>query len=345
MTSADEPLTTAPTIVGQNGFQYRVHVGWEQLPAGWTFVEVAGVATDAAGNVFVFNRGEHPMIVFDRAGRFLRSWGEGVFVRPHGLTIGPDDAVYCVDDSGHTVRKFTPEGQLLLTLGTPGQRSDTGATTIDYRTILRAGGPFNLPTNLALSPSGEMFVADGYGNARVHRFSPEGELISSWGEPGAGPGQFHVPHGIAVDAHGTVFVADRENDRLQFFTPEGTFLGQWTDIARPCQVFFDVAGNVFVAELGYRAGMFPGTEPPPGNPTGGRMSVFNAAGELQARWGGGDQPCQPGDFFAPHDVWVDRFGDLYVGEVTWSAGANRGVVPPDCHSLQKFVRIPLEESR
>ncbi len=335
----------AEVIVGQGDLRYRALVGWGQLPDGWRYLDVVGVATDAAGNALVLNRGGHPVIVFDREGRFLRSWGEDVFVRPHGITIGPDDAIYCVDDFGHAVYKFTPEGELLLTLGEVGRRSDTGATTIDYRTIRQSAGPFNMPTNLALSPSGEIYVADGYGNARVHRFAPDGRLISSWGAPGAGPGEFHVPHGIAVDRHGTVAVADRENSRIQFFTPAGEYLAEWTDIARPCEVFIDAADRVFVAELGYRAGMFPGNAPPPGNPTGGRVSIFNRAGELQARWGGGDDPCAAGDFFAPHDVWVDRFGDLYVSEVTFSAGGNQGMVPPDCPALQKFVRITPEEPR
>jgi DNA-binding beta-propeller fold protein YncE len=341
MTSPALPSTSAAEVrVGVGAFRFAVQVGWEQLPPGISFVEVAGVATDSAGNAFVFNRGEHPVIVFDRHGKFLRSWGEKTFARPHGIFIGPGDAVYCTDDLDHTVRKFTPKGKLLLTLGTSGHPSDTGARTVDYRTIERSGPPFNHPTNLALAPGGEMYVADGYGNARVHRFSPDGRLIASWGEPGRGPGQFHVPHGIAVDRHGTVYVADRENSRLQLFTSEGRFVAEWTNVARPCQVTIDAHDNLYVAELGWRAGMFDGNKAPPGNPTGGRMSIFNLQGELQARWGGGDNPCAPGDFFAPHDVWVDRFGDLYVGEVTISAGGNRGMVARDCHSLQKFVRVP-----
>jgi DNA-binding beta-propeller fold protein YncE len=307
-------------------------------------VEVAGVATDSAGNAYVFNRGEHPLIVFDASGRFLRSWGEGMLVRPHGITIGPDDMLYCVDDTDHTVRKFTPEGRLLLTLGTSGVASRTGATTVDYRTIRQAAVPFNFPTNLALSPSGEMYVSDGYGNARIHRFAPHGELLDSWGSPGVGPGEFHVPHGIAIDREGIVYVADRENSRLQLFSPHGEFLAQWTDVARPSQVTIDESGNVFVAELGYRAGMFEGNLPPPGRPTGGRVSIFNSTGALLARWGGGENPCAPGDFYAPHDITIDRHGDLYVGEVTMSAGGRRGLVSHDCHSLQKFIRIPSQRT-
>ncbi|MBI3836999.1 MAG: hypothetical protein HY288_03590 [Planctomycetia bacterium] len=336
--------SAAAVLVGQGAFRYRAEPAWEQLPPGWSFVEVAGVATDSSNNVFVFNRGDHPLIVFDRQGQFLRSWGEGMFVRPHGIFIAPDDAVFCVDDLDHTVRKFTPEGKLLLTLGTRGKFSDTGARTVDYRTIKRSGPPFNFPTNLAIAPGGELYVADGYGNARVHRFTREGQLIASWGEPGGGPGQFHVPHGIAIDRRGTVYVADRENSRLQLFSPNGDFVAQWTDVARPCQVAIDSQENVFVAELGYRAGMFPGNEPPAGKPTGGRVSVFNPRGELQARWGGGDNPCAAGDFFAPHDISIDRGGDVYVGEVTMSAGGNRGLVARDCHTLQKFVRITGQET-
>jgi DNA-binding beta-propeller fold protein YncE len=209
---------------------------------------------------------------------------------------------------------------------------------MDYRTIVRAGPPFNFPTNLALAPTGELYVSDGYGNARIHKFTPEGELLLSWGQPGSGPGQFHVPHGIAVDRHGIVYVADRENCRLQLFDPDGQFIAEWTDVARPCEVFIDQHDDVWVAELGFRAGMWPGTTAPAPDATGGRVSVFNSQGQLKARWGGGNNPCAPGDFFAPHDVWIDSHGDVYISEVVMSAGGARGLVSPTCHTLQKFVR-------
>jgi DNA-binding beta-propeller fold protein YncE len=313
--------------------------GWEILPDGWRFVEVAGVATDSHDRVFVFNRGEHPVIIFDRDGRCIGSWGKSRFVRPHGIAIGPDDTVYCTDDLDHTVKKFTPSGELVGILGKSGCPSDTGATSMDFRTICRAGPPFHYPTNLALAPDGSIYIADGYGNARVHRFSPGGTHLSSWGEPGGAPGEFQLPHGIAVGPDGTVVVADRENSRLQFFSSDGEFLREWTDVARPCQVLVDARGRVYVAELGFRAGMWPGTNAPTPDAPGGRISVFDRDGRLLARWGGGSNPCAPGDFFAPHDLCLDSRGDLYVGEVTWSAGGNRGVVPADCHSLQKFARL------
>jgi DNA-binding beta-propeller fold protein YncE len=321
------------------GPRFEARVGWGTLPNGWRLVEVAGVATDSRDRLFVFSRGEHPVVVFDREGRFLDSWGEGRFARPHGITIGPDDAVHCTDDLDHTVKTFTPEGTLLRTLGTSGRPSDTGATSQDFRTIRRAGPPFHYPTNLALAADGSLYVSDGYGNARVHKFAPDGEHLFSWGEPGGGAGQFRLPHGIAVGPDGTVVVADRENSRLQFFRPDGGFLSEWTDVARPCQVVVDASGIVYVAELGYRAGMWPGTAAPGPDAPGGRVSVFDPGGRLLTRWGGGSDPCAPGDFFAPHDLGLDSRGDLYVGEVTWSAGGHRGAVPADCHPLQKFARL------
>lgn len=318
-------------------FGYAANDRWAKLPTGFDWQEVAAVATDSHDRVFVFSRGPHPLLVFDRDGSFIEEWDGSMFVRPHGITIGPDDSVYCTDDCGHTVRKFSPRGELLLTLGTHGKPSDTGATSIDFRTITHAGPPFHYPTNLAISPSGELYVADGYGNARVHKFSPDGRLLASWGEPGSGSGQFRVPHGIAVDRDGTVYVADRENSRIQLFAPDGAFVSEWPDLARPAQVFIDRAGRFFVAELGHRAGMWPGTSPPAPDATGGRVSVFDAKRSLIARWGGGENPTAPGDFFAPHGICADSRGDVYVTEVTWSAGGSRGLVPPDCHALQKFT--------
>ncbi|MGH7171380.1 MAG: peptidyl-alpha-hydroxyglycine alpha-amidating lyase family protein, partial [Gemmataceae bacterium] len=285
-----------------------------------------------------FNRGEHPVMVFDRDGTFRNAWGEGLFARPHGIVIGADDAVYCTDDLGHSIRKFTADGKLLLSLDVNGTPSDTGATSLDYRTIVRAAPPFHYPTNMALSSTGELYVSDGYGNARVHKFSADGRLLFSWGEPGNGSGQFHLPHGIAVDRQGIVYVADRENSRIQLFTADGVFLSEWKDVARPCQVFLDGAGNVYVAELGFHAGMWPGTTVPSADAPGGRVSIFDRQGELLARWGGGRSPCTPGDFFAPHGICVDRHGDIYVAEVVLSAGGNRGLVSPACHTLQKFIR-------
>jgi hypothetical protein len=327
--------------VGSLPFRYEAVESWPDLPEGWSFGEVVGVATDSNDRVFAFNRGEHPVIVFERDGRFLRSWGEGTIVRAHGIHIGPDDAVYLSDDQGHTVRKYTADGKLLMTLGVSGRGSDTGCEGSDYRTIKRAAGPFNQPTNVALGQDGSIFVTDGYGNARVHKFTAAGELVRSWGDPGTGPGQFHLPHGIAVDAESRVYVADRENSRVQIFDSDGRFLTEWTDVSRPTEVFIGRLGSgdefVYISELGYRCGLFPGMVAPK-DPPGSCVSIWTTGGKRVARWGGGPNPCALGDFFAAHDIWVDSHGDLYVSEVTLSAGGNRGTVPADCHTLQKFVR-------
>ena len=329
-------------MVGNDQYCYEARDDWAQLPTGWSFGEVVGVAADSRDRVFVYSRSEHPLTVFDRDGKFLTSWGEGAFVRPHGIHIGLDDSVYLTDDRDHTVRKFTPEGKLLLTLGTHGVASDSGVENSDYRTIKRPAGPFNQPTNLALAPDGSMYITDGYGNCRVHKFSSDGRLLFSWGEPGDGPSQFHLPHGIAVDRESRVYVADRENSRVQIFDAAGRFLTEWRDVARPTEVFIVEQANgddlVFISEIGYRCGLFPGAATP-ANPPGSSVSIWTRNGKLLCRWGGGPDPCATGNLFAAHDIWVDSHDDIYVSEVTLSAGGNRGAVPPTCHTLQKFIRL------
>ena len=271
------------TVVGTGEFTYEVAEGWGELPEGWTFTQVAGVAVDSQDRVYVFNRGEHPVIVFDRDGRFLNSWGEGIFKTPHGIYMGRDDRIYLADTGNHTVRKFTTDGKLLMTLGTKDRPGEKGA-------------PFNRPTDVALSPSGELFVSDGYGNSRVHRYSPEGRLLLSWGEPGDGIGQFDLPHGIFVDRQDRVYVADRQNHRIQIFTSQGEFIAQWTGFRQPCTLFIDRDDNVYVPELQHR------------------ISILNMSGELLARWD--EKPNHaPGRFVAPHTACTDSHGDLYVGEV------------------------------
>lgn len=341
--------TTASTpdarpVCGTGTFTYAPDPAWSQLPRDAGMVEVTAVATDAAGHVYAFNRGPHPVVVLASDGRLLGTWGEGVFARPHGITVGPDGGVWCTDDLGHCVRKFTPDGKLVLTIGTPGVWSATGATSVDYRTVTRSAGPFNFPTNVAIAADGTIYAADGYGNARVHVFAPDGRLLRSWGEPGRGPGQFHAPHGIAVDdaaGETIVYVADRENSRIQRFTSAGEPIDIWDGVARPCQVRIDQGGIVYVAELGFRAGLFPGDVAGPGQTTGGRVSLFDRQGDLLARWGGGDAPSSLGDFFAPHDIEVDPRGDIYVSEVVHTAGILRGAIGPEAHTLQKFIRQPI----
>jgi len=150
-------------ILGSGEYRYRVEEGWGRLPDGWSFHEVAAVGVDHNDNVYAFNRGEHPMIVFDREGNFLRSWGEGMFPRAHGVHIDPEQTIWLTDDGAHCVRRCTLQGEVLMTLGVPGKPAP-----------FMSGQPFCRCTHTALSPKGEIYVTDGYGNAQVHKYTPDG---------------------------------------------------------------------------------------------------------------------------------------------------------------------------
>ncbi len=306
---------------GRGKYTYELVDGWAKCPEGCSFSDVVGLSIDSQDRVYVLNRGAHKVMVFDREGNLLTSWREGLFKSVHGIHIGPDGSIYFADAGNHTVSKFTPEGKLLLVLGNKDQPSDTGYTqksasfTETLATIKRGGPPFNRPTDIALSSSGEIYVSDGYGNARVHKFSPDGTLLLSWGEPGDAPGQFRLPHCLCVDKQGRVWVADRENHRIQIFDARGEFLEQWTDFQLPHAVFIDNEETVYIAELP-------------------RVSIFSIDGNLLARWGSEGQNKETDLFVAPHCIAVDSHGDLYVGEVSMTyAKIDRGA-----RTVQKFAR-------
>ena len=304
---------------------FRAVEGWGKLPPGWSFVEATSVGVDSDDNVHVFNRGQHPVIVFDRDGAFLRSWGEGVFRRAHGITIGPDDTMWLTDDLHHTIRQFSPDGKLLLTIGNPDQAS-----------TLHGGKPFNRPTHVALCPrTGNVYISDGYGNSHVHKYDPKGRLLKSWGGPGTDPGQFNIPHNIATDREGLVYVADRENSRVQIFDGEGRFLAQWNNLHRPCGLHIDrAAGLAYVGEL---PSHLPVNAEVPN--IGARVSVVTMKGDLVDRVGGRFRGEKPGEFIAPHGCVVDSRGDLYVAEVAWTAQGKDEKPPREIRSLQKLTRV------
>jgi DNA-binding beta-propeller fold protein YncE len=325
--------------VGSGGLTFEVVEEWGHLPVGWDLVEVGGVGVDSQDRVYVFNRGAHPIVVFDRHGNFVTAWGEGTFKNAHGIRIGADGSVWCVDAQDHTVRKFTSDGKLLMTIGVSGRPSDTGYVQGDRHSVKRVGPPFNSPTNMAFSPQGDFYVTDGYGNARVHKFSPDGELLFSWGEPGVGPGQFHAPHGIWVHRDGTVYVGDRHNNRIQVFGPQGEFITLWPEVYIPSDVLITEEDHVFVAEVGYLAdramwGPAPATEAD----SWPRVTIRNLDGEILVSITGPD-PHAPGQFAAPHSLAMDSRGDLYVGEVCKAQAKVQGIDPEGLHPLQKFARV------
>jgi len=322
-------------VVDTQSLRFTLVPNWEQLPAGTTHLDCVGVDVDADDNVYLLTREVNQVLVYRRDGSFVRKFGEGMFVRPHGLRFGPDGNIYLVDDNGHCFHVVTPTGELVRTIGTKGQPSDTGyAGSLES---IKGGPPFNAPTNLAFGPNGDIYVTDGYRNARVHIFSPKGELKKSFGGPGNGPGQFNLPHGIAITDDGRVLVADRENDRVQLFDLEGNYQSTWSDVLRPTNLDIDKQGRIYVSELWRPVGQDSYVHGPSAEDKPGRISVFDNAGKLLHRFGASSEKrAEPGYFVAPHDVCVDSRGDLYVAEVTKTFGVPRGV-PADAHTFQKFA--------
>jgi streptogramin lyase len=281
-------------------------------------------------------------MVYDRSGKFLDSWGEGSFsYRTHGMFISERDDVYIVDDGANSVSRYDRSGSLRQVIGPAGIRSDSGYTGrlhADVDSIVKGAPPYNRPTNLATSPTGDLYVSDGYGNARIHRFTAGGDLLSSWGEPGANPGEFHVPHSTWVHKSGKVYVADRENERIQIFQPDGTYLSEWVDVQRPQYLYIDDDDLVYVAELSWFPGQQSHRRGPRTEYEPARVSIYDLEGNVLLRWSDPD-PSREGYFVAPHSIWVDREGSIYLAEVTHTVAVMRGQVGRDAHTLQKFARI------
>ena len=319
---------------------------WEQLPIGMVHGDVSDVAVDAEDNVYLLTNFEARVIVYSPTGEFLRSFGEGKFCyRPHGITIA-GDKVYITDQKNHVILIYTRMGEPIGTLGTFRQPSDSGIDrtlrTLTQRvaSIKHGAPPYNLPTQVAVAPNGDLYVSDGYGNCRVHQLTPEGEVIRSWGEPGDGPGEFHVVHYVYVTRDGRVLVCDRDNERIQVFTLAGKYIEEWTDLDRPAAVVEDKDGVLFVAEQGWKLGhgsFKRGKIERQDQVQLGGIAVLDSAGRVLERWGGRD-PSMAGSFVAPHGLAVDSRGDLYVAEINWTIAGQLGKLPANFHTFQKFAR-------
>jgi DNA-binding beta-propeller fold protein YncE len=279
--------------VGKGQFTYELVEDWAQLPAGWTLGQT-GIVTDGQDRVYLFHRGAHPLIVLEQDGTFLTSWGDGVLTSAHGMCIDRQGNLYLPVINSHVVLKYSPAGNLLMTLGTWNQPSETGWSGNYRDPVKQAAGPFHRPSDVAISSTGEIYISDGYGNARIHRFAADGALKKSWGAPGkTAPGEFHVPHGVWVHTDGRVLVADRENNRIQIFSPEGEFLTQWRDLARPCDLYIDRDEVVYVPELD------------------GLITLLTLDGQVLTRW---TSPTTTGAGDGGHAVWVDSHGDIYINQ-------------------------------
>ncbi len=314
----------ATVELGSGRFTYEPVVGWETLPLGYSLREAAALVVDSQDRVYVFNRGDHPMMVFDSDGNFLSSWGEGLFTRPHGLTWGPDDTLFCTDDGGHMVRQCTLDGQVLMTIGVPGQPAEP-----------HSGRPFNRCTDVALDPkTGEIYVSDGYNNSSVHKYSPDGGPLFSWGSPGTDPGEFNIVHSIVTDKEGYVYVADRENHRVQVFDSKGNFETQWVNLHRPCALYISDEQEVYIGELG--SGMKVTSNVPNIGP---RITVMNTKGERLARIGHLGFGLETGQFIAPHSLALDSKGNIFMGEVSWTTFNNAGDLRDGIRSIQKLAKV------
>lgn len=315
--------------LGQGDFSFDVATDWAKLPGEIVLGDVAGIAVDGRDRVYLFNRGEHPVVVLDRTGTFVTSWGHGVFTNAHGAGIGPDGAIYLTDNGDHTVRKFSLDGRLLLQIGEPKKPA-----------AFMSGRPFCRCTHTALSPKGDIYVSDGYGNAAVHKFAPDGRHLSSWGRPGSGPGEFNLPHNIACDADGWVYVADRENHRVQVFDGHGRYETQINNMHRPSGLAI-TSGPCPHCIVGELAPYQPVNRLTPN--LGPRVSILDQSGKLVSRIDRGKGAgLEPGQFVSPHAIALDSHGDVYVGEVAatdWPAVFPDQPKPAALGRFQKFTRV------
>jgi sugar lactone lactonase YvrE len=261
---------------------YRPVPDWARLPDGMRWGQVTAAAADGDGNLFVFRRAQPPILRLNAQGEFTRGFGEGVIAAAHGLRIDPHGFLWAADVRGHTVYKMDRDGNVLMTLGKKGV-SGSGVDT------------FNGPTDVLVTTTGDVFVTDGQFNSRVVHFAADGGFVKAWGTSGSGPGQFKVPHAIAIDSGGRLFIADRDNGRIAIFDQQGRVLDEWTAFGQPSGLFIDASDRLYVAAIGERSGLITGSA------RTGQVDGFIAipAKELNG----------------PHLVTVDARGQVYVADL------------------------------
>jgi len=264
---------------------YEVVRGWPRLPSGWRLGQVAGVAVDAEERYYVYHRGEAapPLICFNREGEYLRSWGEDAYVRPHMAKCDEDGNIWLIDDGGHVLHLYTPEGELLKTLGAKGVSGENGSH-------------FNRPTDIDFGLRGEFYVSDGYGNSRVARYDRDLNFLGQWGSEGEGEGQFILPHAITTDAEGFIYVADRNRWRVQIFSPEGRFLRQWTHIGKPFGIVYIEDGCLYICDG-----------------TNARVTKVDRSGIVAGFFG--VQGSEDGQLSTAHDIAVAPNGDILLAHL------------------------------
>lgn len=289
------------TLLGTGPHSYEWVKGWGQLPEGMSYGNTHGcIVSDSQGRLFVNTDTEHAVIIFDRDGKFLKSWGKDFKGGAHGMAIvkeGGKESLYLAHHGRHELVKTTLDGDVLMTLGFP-EKAGVYKKADEYK-----------PTSVALGPNGDIYVADGYGLSWIHQYDSKGEYIRSWGGKGTEPGQMRTPHGIWLDTRGSepvLAVADRENGRLQFFTLDGKFISMATEeLRRPCHmhqrgtdlVIADLAGRVTIFDKNNKLITHLGDNPDPAKRANNKVP--------REQWA-------DGEFIAPHCAHWDREGDLYV---------------------------------
>jgi peptidylamidoglycolate lyase len=302
-----------PTVV-----EYVVDPDWPNRPAELgPRGAVPGVAVDAEDRIWCVERGEVPVQVYSADGQLVSSWGRGEFGSAHSIRFDRDGNVWISDFAQHVVKKFTPEGKLLLTLGTPGEAGEDETH-------------FNRPTDTAITPAGDVFVTDGYGNRRVVHFDAQGKFVKAWGSYGSGPDQFCLPHQIVVDSQGVLYVADRNSGRIQLFDQQGRFLDQWVGLIMPWGLWISGQDELWVCGSSPQWWRKDGQYPPPKDQI---FMRFSTDGRLRQLWTvpvGLDGQEKPGECNWLHGVAVDSKGNLYAGDING-------------RRLQKFVRIDTDQ--
>jgi hypothetical protein len=298
-----------PTVI-----EYRVDPDWPQRPAELgPRAAVPGITVDAQDRVWCVERGKVPVQVYSPKGALVKSWGQGQFKAAHSLRFDPQGNVWITDFLAHVVKKLTPDGRLLLTLGTPNK---PGCDETHF-----AG-----PTDMVITPAGDVFVTDGYGNRRVVHFNAQGKFVKAWGKYGGGPGEFCLPHQIVRDSRGVLYVADRNSGRIELFNEDGKLLEQWSHVIMPWGLCITARDELWVCGSSPQAWYQNGQYPPPKDQI---FMRFSTDGRLRQLWTvpvGRDGHEQPGDCNWLHAVAVDSQGNLYAGDINGKR-------------IQKFVRV------
>lgn len=296
-----------PTVI-----EYDADPNWPQIPEnigtkGW----VSGLAVDAQDQIWFFKKGDDPVQAYTADGTFVRSWGRDMFVNPHQLRIDDDGNIWLADFGLHVVEKFTPDGELLQTLGVRGESGEDEAH-------------FDKPTDMAITPAGDVFVTDGYGNRRIVHFDAEGKFVKAWGGYGTEPGKFVLPHAIVVDAAGKLYVADRNSGRIQVFDQDGNVLDVWANIIMPWGLAITDSDDIWVCGSSPHWWLRNGEYPEYKDQV---FMRFDTSGRVRQVWQiplgdigtDKDNPdtsgLKPGEAVGVHSIDVDSEGNLYVGEI------------------------------